>query len=297
MMNTLPKIIFFGTDEFSLTALTGLLEADYPVIAVVTKPDSKQGRGHKLTPPPVKVLATKYDIPVWQPEKLGDITPDIQALSSPIGVLSSYGKIIPASTIELFKPGIINIHPSLLPLYRGPSPIETAIMNGDNRTGVSIMQLSAGMDDGPVYVAKEYPLSGKETNLELYPALATMGTELLLESLPDIANGLLQPYPQDETRAAYTKLLTKEDSLLRPETTNAISAERQVRAHLGFPKTKYAIEGHMVVITKAHYKEQGESPLDIRCKDGHYLAIDEVIAPSGRLMNAADFIRGYLRRA
>jgi len=297
MTNTLPKIIFFGTDEFSLTALTGLLEADYPVVAVVTKPDSRQGRGHKLTPPLVKVLATQYNIPVWQPEKLGDITPDIQAIGSPLGVLSSYGKIIPASTIELFQPGIINIHPSLLPLYRGPSPIETAIMNGDDKTGVSIMQLSAGMDDGPVYVAKEYPLSGKETNLELYPALATMGTELLLESLPSIANGSLQPLPQDETRATYTKLLTKEDGLLHPEAIDAAAAERQVRARLGFPKTKYTVEGHTVIITKAHYKEKGESPLDIECKDGHYLAIDELIASSGRLMSTADFIRGYLRRS
>lgn len=295
MTNTLPEIIFFGTDKFSLTTLTGLFEAGHPVAAVVTKPDSKQGRGHKLTPPPVKVLATTYNIPVWQPDKLGEITPDIQALDHPIGILSSYGKIIPASIIELFQPGIINIHPSLLPLYRGPSPIETAIANGDDKTGVSIMQLSAGMDDGPVYVAKEYLLSGKETNLELYPALATMGTELLLESLPGIANGSLLPHPQDETRASYTKLLTKEDAWLRPEAVDATVAERQVRAHLGFPKTRYTIENHTIVITKSHYKKQSESPLDIECKDGRYLAIDEIIAPSGRLMSAADFTRGYLR--
>lgn len=295
MMNTLPKIIFFGTDEFSLTALTGLLEADLPVAAVVTKPDSKQGRGHRLTPSPVKVLATTYNIPVWQPEKLDEITQNIQALGTPIGVLSSYGKIIPASTIKLFQPGIINIHPSLLPLYRGPSPIETAIANGDNKTGVSIMQLSAGMDDGPVYIAKEYPLSGRKTNLELYPALATMGTELLLESLPGIANGSLLPHPQDETRATYTKLLTKEDAWLRPETVDAVTAERQVRARLGFPKTKYTLMDHTVIITKAHCEEIGGSPLAIACKDDRYLIIDEVIAPSGRLMNAADFTRGYLR--
>src|SRR5690606_32830936 len=112
--------------------------------------------GHKLTPPVVKALATRYDIPVWQPENLGEITADIRALESPIGVLSSYGKIIPQETIDLFEPGIINIHPSLLPQYRGPSPIETAIANGDDKTGVSVMQLSAEMDAGPVYVAKEY---------------------------------------------------------------------------------------------------------------------------------------------
>src|SRR5690606_19575070 len=107
-----------------LTALTGLIEAGYNIQAVVTKPDSPQGRGHKLTPPQVKVLATQHDIRVWQPEKLREIARDIAALESPIGVLSSYGKIVPQNIIDLFDPGIINIHPSLLPKYRGPTPIE-----------------------------------------------------------------------------------------------------------------------------------------------------------------------------
>ena len=295
MKSTLQPIIFFGTDDFSLTALTGLLEAGHPVAAVVTKPDSKQGRGHTLTPPPVKVLATSYNIPVWQPEKLSEISADIAALENPLGVLSSYGKIIPASTIALFTPGIINIHPSLLPLYRGPSPIETAIMIGDEATGVSIMQLSAGMDDGPVYIAKKYPLTGAETSPELYQTLATLGTELLLESLPGITSGALQPTPQDDTKASYSRLLIKEDARLDPTTLTAAEAERKIRAHLAFPKTKYAVEGHDVIITKAHKSGREESPLTITCKDSTYLTIDELIAPSGRRMSGTDFARGYLR--
>jgi methionyl-tRNA formyltransferase len=294
MTNTLPQIVFFGTDAFSLTALTALIEAEYPVAAVVTKPDSKQGRGHKIAPPLVKVLASSHNIPVWQPDKLSEITSNITALGQPIGVLSSYGKIIPQSTIDLFHPGIINIHPSLLPRYRGPTPIETAIANGDEKTGVSIMQLAAGMDDGPVYIAKEHALTGKETNLELYHALATIGADLLLEALPRIIDGSLIPHPQNDSKATYTKLLTKEDSWLQPESSTAAEAERRVRAHLGFPKTKSIIDGHTVIITKAHVSHEQQSPTDTLCRDGAYLSIDELIAPSGRRMSAADFERGYL---
>ena len=295
MISTSPQIVFFGTDEFSLTALTALIEAGYPVAAVVTKPDSRQGRGYKLTPPLVKVLATASNIPVWQPEKLRDITPNIVALDHPIGILSSYGKIIPESTIDLFSPGIINIHPSLLPQYRGPTPIETAIANGDTKTGVSIMQLAAGMDNGPVYAAKEHPLTEKETAPELYHTLATIGANLLLEALPHIIEGTLHPTAQDESKATYTHLLTKEAAWLKPEDLSATEAEQKIRAHLAFPKTKIDLDGHTIIITKAHTSDDTSNKTAIRCRDGRYVSIDELIAPNGRHMRSTDFERGYLR--
>lgn len=295
MTHTSPKVVFFGTDEFSLTALIALIEAGYSVAAVITKPDSRQGRRHKIVPPPVKVLASSHNIPVLQPQKLQDITPDITALGQPIGVLSSYGKIIPQETINLFHPGIINIHPSLLPQYRGPTPIETAIANGDEKTGVSIMQLAAGMDDGPVYIAKEHLLTKKETKPELYHALATIGADVLLETLPRIIDGSLTPLPQDDSKATYTKLLTKEDGWLHPESVTAAQAEQQVRAHLGFPKTRVVINEQTIIITKAHVSKEKRHLTDILCKDENYVSIDELIAPSGRRMSADDFERGYLR--
>ena len=295
MTSTSVPIVFFGTEAFSLTALTGLIEAGYTIAAVVTKPDSKRGRGNRLTPPQVKVLAAQNNIPVWQPEKLRDITPDILKLDRPAGVLSSYGKIVPKSVIDLFTPGIINIHPSLLPLYRGPAPIEAAIRNGDSKTGVSIMQLSPGMDEGPVYVAQEYQLTQKETRPELYHALADLGANLLLESLPRILEGSLRASPQDNEKATYTRLLDKQDAWLHPEMLSAAEAERHVRAHLGFPKTKTTHAGHQLIITKAHTGTEAETPLDVTCKDGKILIIDEIIAPSGRTMSAAEFARGYLR--
>ncbi len=293
MTNTSPKIIFFGTEDFSLTALTGLIEAGYTIVAVVTKPDSKKGRGQTLTPPSVKVLATRHNIPVWQPAKLTDIAEEVQALQPVTGVLVSYGKIIPQSIIDLFSPGIINVHPSLLPTYRGPSPIESAILHGDTQTGVSIMQLAAAMDAGAVYTAKIHPLTGNETRPELYHALADVGTNLLLETLPAIIDGSLQATPQDEAVASYCQLLQKQDSLLDPKVQTASEAERHVRAYLNFPKTKMQFGEHTLTITKAHVSEQQKTPLDVIYRDGAYLAIDELIAPSGRHMTAEAFLRGY----
>lgn len=293
MMNTSAKIVFFGTEDFSLTALTGLIEAGYSIAAVVTKPDSKKGRGQQFVAPQVKVLASRHNIPVWQPQKLGDITADIQALGPITGVLVSYGKIVPQAIIDLFSPGIINVHPSLLPKYRGPSPIESAIKNGDSVTGVSIMQLSAQMDAGPVYTAKEHPLTGTETRPELYHALADIGTNLLLETLPAIIDGSLQPTPQNEQNASYCQLLQKSDALLDPTALTAKQAERNIRAYIGFPKSKLNLLNQTVIVTKAHASSQQKTPLDVQCQDGVYLCIDELIAPSGRRMDAQAFLRGY----
>lgn len=295
MKNISTPVVFFGTDHFSVAALESLIEAGYSIAAVVTKPDTKQGRGQKLTPPLVKTLASGHGIPTWQPDKLKDITPNIMELENPVGVLSSYGKIIPQSIIDLFTPGIINIHPSLLPKHRGPTPIETAIASGDSTTGVSIMQLTSGMDEGPVYAVKEHPLDGDETSPELYQTLASVGADLLIESLPGIIDGSLLPTPQNDSQATYTRLLTKEDAWLRPEEVTAIQAERLVRAHLGFPRTKITLDEHTIIITMAHVSNLSTGSVDIACKDGNYLVVDEVIAPSGRRMSAADFKRGYLR--
>jgi methionyl-tRNA formyltransferase len=287
------KIIFFGTEDFSLTALTGLIEAGYEIAAVVTKPDSKRGRGQVLTAPSVKILAERHNIPVWQPAKLTDIADDVRALQPVTGVLVSYGKIIPQSIIELFTPGIINVHPSLLPKYRGPSPIESAILHGDSSTGVSIMQLSRAMDAGPVYAVKNHPLYGAETQLELYHTLAVIGTNLLIETLPAILDGSLTPTPQDEEKATYCPLLTKSDALLDSQTLTSDQAERRVRAYLGYPKARIDSNGLQLIVTKAHLAATKNTPLDLECKDGAFLIIDELISPHGRRMSADAYLRGH----
>lgn len=293
MKNISQPIIFFGTEDFSAVALEGLIAAGFSVAAVVTKPDSQKGRGQKLTPPRVKVIAIEHNIPVWQPRHLSEITEDVRALQPVSGVLVSYGKILPQTTIDLFTPGIINVHPSLLPKYRGPSPIESAIMNDDAVTGVSIMQLSAAMDAGPVYASEHFPLNGHETQPELYVSLANIGTKLLLKLLPSIIAGNLQPIEQDETKASYCSLLEKQVDGLQPLDFSATELERTIRAHLLFPKTRLIVLGHTVIITKAHVVSHQKTPLDIACQSGGFLSIDELIAPSGRTMTANAFLNGY----
>lgn len=293
-MNNISKtIIFFGTDDFSAVSLRSLIEAGYKIAAVVTKPDSKSGRGQHLTPPPVKLIANDHKIPVWQPQKVSEIEPEIKKIGQVAGVLASYGKIIPQSTISLFNPGIINIHPSLLPIYRGPSPIESAISNQDKQTGVSIMQLTEKMDAGPIYGQIIHELSGLETAPELYQTLAGAGSALLMNLLPFILDGSLQPVSQDEAAATYCQLLNKFDAWIRFDEIDADAAEAQIRAQLIFPKSKTQILGHDVIITKSHISNDQKSRLDIECRDGRYLSIDELIAPNGRKMSGEAFLNGY----
>ena len=293
MKNTSKPIVFFGTEDFSLTALRGLIEAGYMIAAVVTKPDSKRGRRQQLASPEVKSFALERGLTVWQPLKLSELTTDIQTLGPVAGVLVSYGKIIPQIVIDLFSPGIINLHPSLLPLYRGPSPIESTIKNGDSQTGITIMKLAAGMDSGPIYTQIVYPLDGTETRPQLYEALAEVGTTALISALPAILDGSLTATAQDESRATYCQLLDKQAAWLRPTELSATAAERLVRAHLGFPKTKLNLLGHDIVIIKAHLALEPKTPLDILCQDGAFLSIDELMAPSGRQMSATAFLNGY----
>lgn len=287
-------IVFFGTDDFSLVSLQALIDSGYNIAAVVTKPDRKSGRGHVLTQPSVKKLALKHNIAIWQPSKISDINENIKSLGPDVvGVLASFGKIIHKSTLDLFLTAIINVHPSILPNYRGSSPIESAIENGDKQTGVSIMKLTSEMDAGPVYGHIIHELSGNETRPELYETLAQAGAMTLISLLPSIIDGSIQPTPQDENKATYCKLLDKNNALLIPNEITAKKAERLVRAHLGFPRTKYCLLGHTVIITKAHVSNQKQTSLDILCHDNKYLIIDELIAPSGRKMSATDFINGY----
>ena len=286
-------IVFFGTDSFSASALRALIGAGYTIAAVVTKPDSKQGRGHQLTAPLVKDIAVEHGLVVWQPLKLSEIVDDIKALGPVTGVLSSYGKIVPQVIIDLFEIGIINVHPSLLPKYRGPSPIETAITNGDSKTGVSIMQLTAAMDAGPVYAQRPYDLNGTETQPGLYETLSNEGSNLLIEVLPQILDGTLRGMPQLDDDATYCHLLKKEDALLDLSKITAVDAERSVRAHLLYPKSKLTAYGQSIIVLRAHVADEPTDSLAQQGVDGKYLVVDSLIGPSGKQMSGEAFVNGY----
>ena len=286
------RIIFFGSEETSLVSLKALVENDFNVVAVITKPDSRRGRGQKLASPAVKQYAESKNIEVWQPVKFGEVNDKIRALQPVTGVLVVYGKIIPQATIDLFTPAIVNVHPSLLPEYRGPSPIESAIVNRDGRTGVSLMALEKAMDAGPVYIQSIYALDQNETRPELYNTLGQIGANLLVNHLPAIISGEMKPKPQDEAKATYCSLLDKSMALIDPSKTTPGAAEAHIRGYLGFPRSRMVVAGQEVIITKAHAQIDKTSELDIEFSNGAFLHIDELITRNGKTVQGQSFLNG-----
>lgn len=268
------------------------MKSGWSIKAVVTKPDSLRGRGQTINTPKIKSLALEHNILVYQPEKLIDIKDNLKDLGVEFGVLVSYGKIIPQVILDIFSGGIVNIHPSLLPKYRGPSPIVAAILNGDSETGVTLMRLSAGMDEGPIYIQEKVNLNSTEDRLNLSESLSRLGSSMLTEHLPAITEGSLLPKEQDDTAASYTKLLIKEDGIINWSDPAAIN-ERKVRAYLGYPKARAEVSGHKVVILKARIASSlSDGHLILPSGDG-FLEIVELIAPSGKTMSGEAFKRGY----
>lgn len=294
-MQKSKKLVFFGTEDFSLPTLKALVEAGFEIAAVVTKPDTARGRSKALVEPAVKTYAKAKNLTVFQPHKLAEINDELAGLGVDAGVLVSYGKLLPQRTLDVFNPtGIINVHPSLLPRYRGPAPIEAAIEQGDKMTGISIMRLTLGMDEGPVFAQIERPLIGNETKPQLTTALAYEGARLLIEVLPDILSGRLDAKPQKNSDVSYTSLISKQDGLLDPITDTAYALERKVRAHLGFPKSRVTLGDNVVIVTSSKVVETvSDYPLVIVCKDDTYLALLEVVAPSGKSMTGEAYVRGY----
>ncbi len=295
-MSKRPTLVFFGNERLATAVKTdaptlrALVAAGYHVAAVVTNHSeaiSRQKRELEIV-----AVAHAYHIPVLMPDNLVNIADKLKGYGAEAAVLVAYGKIIPKSIIDIFPKGIINIHPSLLPKMRGSTPVEMAILDGLDKTGVSLMSLSAEMDAGPVYSQQEQPLSGIESKQELATSLLNLGVELLIKNLDDILAGNLKPKVQDETEATYTRLLTKQDGHLNFDLP-AEKIERQVRAYLGFPKSRTEIFGREVVITNARVADgEDDGELVLKFNPG-YLEVKELIAPSGRSMSGADFIRGY----
>ena len=260
----------------------------------MTKPAAASGRGLKFKTPKVKFIAERAGVKTFQPEKLSDVIEDLKELEPSHGVLVSYGKILPQEVIDIFPGGIINVHPSLLPEWRGPSPIETTILSGDEQTGISLMLLSAEMDAGPVYKQQVWPLNGTETRLWLYKQLAVAGASLLVDNLEAILDGTLEPKDQDESAATYSKILKKSDGLIDWDSESTMQIERKVRAYQGFPKTTAKIwDKYDVIVTKVRpAQDKNDGELVIGTKDS-YIEVQELTAPSGRSVSGKDFKLGY----
>lgn len=295
-MSKRSKLVFFGNERLAtgvstdVPALRELVHSGHEIAAVVsshTEGVSRNRRGLEIID-----VAHSYHIPVLLPDSMDEIADKLAGYGAEAGILVAFGKIIPQSIIDIFPKGIINIHPSLLPKYRGPTPVETAILDGVGQTGVSLMGLSAKMDAGPVYKQAGLALSGKETKPQLAHKLLSLGAKLLADNLEYVLDGTLEPIPQDASAATYTKMLTKADGLVDFK-ESAETIERKVRAYLGFPKTRAKISSQEVIITKARVaKDKADGHLVLKTQPGH-LEILELVAPSGRTMSGADFMRGY----
>ena len=230
------KIIFAGTPEISVPTLTALLHSSYHVQAVLTQPDRPAGRGQQLTPSPVKTLALEHGVTVLQPTTLkdADIQAQLQQLQPDIIVVIAYGLLVPQAVLDLPRCGCVNLHVSLLPRWRGASPIQQAILAGDAMTGVSLMQMEAGLDTGPIFATRTLPIETTDTSGSLHDKLATLSAELLLEQLPHISDGTLISQPQPEVGVTYAPKITKEEAAIDWSQSAGVIA-RQIRAYNPWP--------------------------------------------------------------
>ena len=231
-----PNIIFFGTPEFAEIILEKLIDSKYKPSLVVTAPDKPVGRKQVLTPPPVKVLAQKHTIPFLQPASLAtpEVASELQKINPDLLVVAAYGKIIPKNILDIPKHGTLNVHPSLLPTYRGASPIQTALLNGDTQSGLTIMLMDEKMDHGPILAQCELNIQKEETSFTLFDKMAHAGAELLIQTIGGWMDGKITPREQNHKEATVTKIIKREDGHI-DWNKSAEEIERMARAFTPWP--------------------------------------------------------------
>jgi methionyl-tRNA formyltransferase len=301
------KILFFGNERLATgvgttaPALRGLIAASYEVAAVVVA-QNDMGRSRKTRPLEVAAVAAEHGIPLLSPADLAEARGELAAYEAQAAVLIAYGKIVPAEVLAIFPSGLVNIHPSLLPLHRGSTPLEAVMLAGASETGVSLMRLSEKMDAGPVYARETVALTGAETKQALADKLSAIGSDMLLRQLPGILDGSSAPIPQIEADATYDAHINKADGnidWLKP----AVQLEREIRAYAGWPRSRATFGTTDVIITAARVAEgsSGGKPgslviedrqLGVQCGKG-LLVIDSLIPSGKREMPAAAFLAGY----
>jgi methionyl-tRNA formyltransferase len=232
----MSRIVFVGTSAFALPALQRLAESSYEIVAVYTQPDRPAGRGRRETPSPVKEAALGYGLPVFQPSRISapEVVEELRSFHPDVIIAAAYGQILRQPVLDVPSLGVLNIHPSLLPRYRGASPVAAAILAGDEETGVTIMRMVLALDEGPILSQRRFPIDARDTTGSLTARLAVEGADLLLETLPAYAEGSLQPQPQDPSLSSYVSMVKKEDGLI-DWTLPAIDIWRRVRAYNPWP--------------------------------------------------------------
>ncbi|MBE6969611.1 MAG: methionyl-tRNA formyltransferase [Ruminococcaceae bacterium] len=300
------RIVFCGTPDFAETSLRALLDAGRDVVAVFTQPDRPKNRGMKLVASPVKELALSRGIPVYQPETFKDGTAeaDLRALSPDLLITVAYGRILPQSVLDIAPKGSVNVHGSLLPKYRGSAPIQWAVLNGDERTGVSIQYMAARMDAGDVIASCETAIGEFETAGELFDRLSHMAAELLVETVDAIEAGTVCRVCQNEAEATYTTML---DKSLCPIDFNR--SPREIVKHIcgldPWPVATMELQGETFKVYKAAYTQHktakapgsivaaGKEGIEIACAAGETLLITEIQPAGKKRMSAAAYLLGH----
>ena len=294
-----------GTPDFAVPALNALIKSDYSVSAVFTQPDKPKGRGHKLTPPPVKVLAEDNGIIVYQPESLkkeaDKYTKIIKDLNPDIIVVAAYGKILPKEILEIPSFGCVNIHGSLLPEYRGAAPIQRAVLNGETETGITTMLMNEGLDTGDILLVEKTEIGENETASELFDRLSLLGADVLLKTVEALKKGEIEPQKQDDSRATYAPMLSKDLSKL--EFNNPVfSVHKKICGLSDWPCAVTSIDGKRLKVYRSEIvsktkpdAEPGEildeKNFTIACSDGS-LRFVEVQAEGSKRMKSEDYLRG-----
>ncbi|MBU1332954.1 MAG: methionyl-tRNA formyltransferase [Gammaproteobacteria bacterium] len=292
------RIVFAGTPEFAAEHLKALLNSSHQIVAVYSQPDRPAGRGQKLTPSPVKQLAVQHDIPVYQPQTLRDpaAQSELAALKPDLMVVVAYGLILPQVVLDIPRLGCINSHASLLPRWRGAAPIQRAVQAGDAESGVTVMQMEAGLDTGPMLLKVSTPISTSDTGGTLHDRLANLGPQAVVQAIAGLAAGSLVGEVQDDALATYAHKLNKDEARL-DFTRPAAELERLVLAFHPWPICHSTLNGEAIKVHAAHETEGQGAPGTILAADKHGLSVacgegalclTRLQLPGGKALNFAD---------
>ncbi len=297
------RIMFFGTPEFACCILQALIDEKYNVIAVVSQPDKPVGRKHRIEPTPVHALAAKYGIDVLQPEKLRDDMDQILAYQPDLIVTCAYGQFVPVKILEAPRLGCVNIHPSLLPKYRGGAPIHHAILNGDKETGVCLMEMVKAMDAGRVWARTVLPIGDDETQAELSARLETASVQLLKEALPKYIAGELEGEPQDEAGVVIAPNIPRELEKVSFQEEDLTKIYNHIRALIDWPVSYGVVDGKRMKFYRVrkqeteHQAQIGEvlgfekGAMKVACRGG-ILLVQELQPEGKKRMDAQSFANG-----
>ncbi len=299
------KIVFMGTPDFAVSALEEIIKAGHEVVLVVTQPDKPKGRSKQLMPPPVKVCALENNIPVFQPVKIKteDSVAELRKYEADVFVVAAFGQILSKEVLDMPRLGCFNIHASLLPKYRGAAPIQRSILDGEDKTGVTIMKMDVGLDTGDMVSKAEVIIENTDTGDSLHDKLAKAGGKLAVETLAHIEAGTINPEKQDDNLSTYAKMLSKAEGEI-DWTKSAAEIDRQIRAFNSWPCAYTSYKGKGLKIWEARpvlesgpagncgqITEVGKDHITVACKEGS-IRLLKIQLEGKKAMSTHDFLLG-----